>query len=438
MSPSFSVKSLLDKFPGEIEIQTEELCGYTSSKYYTPNEFIDSNLPKNQFSIFHINIISLQKHITELKSLLDILNHPFDIIAVTETKLKKNAEIIKNIDIPNFNFVHTSTESNSGGAGIYIKNTYNYEVIKNLSLSAKGIAESIFIELNNNINKSILIGNIYRHPSSSLHTFNRDFLSEIMAKIAKIKKLCILTGDWNADILQIDNDNNTCEFFEILSTFSFKPLILQPTRVTLSSSTLIDNIFLNNIEMASQGGNITTSLSDHFCQFTIIDCFDHLSKTKKTRLGRSFKNFNHDEFKRELININWESLFLNKDAEICFNSFFNKVEDILNLMAPIKNLSKKEIKLQEKPWITSGLLKSMKSRDKLHKAFVKEVDPIKKTTIFNKYKTKRNMILKLLRVSKDKYYEQLFLENKNNLKETWKNIRKIVNINKKSNTSPQS
>ena len=75
-------------------------------------------------------------------------------------------------------------------------------------------------------------------------------------------------------------------FYDFLSTFVFRPLILQPTRVSATSATLIDNIFtfVNNIETESIGGNIATSLCSIFS----------ISKPKKQR---AYKNFSFVEFK---------------------------------------------------------------------------------------------------------------------------------------------
>ena len=78
-------------------------------------------------------------------------------------------------------------------------------------------------------------------------------------------------GDFNIDLFQIDSHNETCKFYDILSAYGFRPLILQPSRVTLTSKTLIDNIFINSMETDSIGGNITTSISDHYPQFCTLD-----------------------------------------------------------------------------------------------------------------------------------------------------------------------
>ena len=88
-------------------------------------------------------------------------------------------------------------------------------------------------------------------------------------------------GDFNADLLKIDTHSDTCDFYELMSSFGFKPLIMQPTRVTSTSATVIDNIFVNDIEARSMGGNITTSIADHFPQSTFLDMFDKTKQQQK-------------------------------------------------------------------------------------------------------------------------------------------------------------
>ena len=85
--PSFSIQSLIDQIPGQ-KFDTDEFISDTiESKYYTPAEFISTKFSKKSFTMFHMNIASLQAHIDELKSLLTFLDHPFDVIGITETRL---------------------------------------------------------------------------------------------------------------------------------------------------------------------------------------------------------------------------------------------------------------------------------------------------------------------------------------------------------------
>ena len=125
--PSFKIKSLLDKIPGNISIQTQEfLTNSISSKYYSPNDFITSKISKNCFSIFHLNIASLEGHHDDLVSLLSVLDFNFDIIGITESKIR-NDKPIKNINIDGYKYEFTPTETSFGGTTIYVRDVYEYK-----------------------------------------------------------------------------------------------------------------------------------------------------------------------------------------------------------------------------------------------------------------------------------------------------------------------
>ena len=60
--------------------------------------------------------------------------------------------------------------------------------------------------------------------------------------------------------------NQTNEFLDSLASNSFIPLILQPTRITSHSNTLIDNIFSNVIESDIISSSLTAIISDNLPQ----------------------------------------------------------------------------------------------------------------------------------------------------------------------------
>ena len=71
----------------------------SSSQYYTPSEFIEAKYPEKSFSILHINITSLSLHFDELKMLLSLLGHYFDVVGIYETKIKDTKEPQRNISL---------------------------------------------------------------------------------------------------------------------------------------------------------------------------------------------------------------------------------------------------------------------------------------------------------------------------------------------------
>lgn len=73
-------------------------------------------------------------------------------------------------------------------------------------------------------------------------------------------------ADWNLDLMKHQSRDITGEFLDVMFSRSFSPLIIQPTRITSNTATLIDNIFTNdpNNCSASYSGLLFTDISDHF------------------------------------------------------------------------------------------------------------------------------------------------------------------------------
>ena len=80
--------------------------------------------------------------------------------------------------------------------------------------------------------------------------------------------------------MNYNEHNQTNEFLDSLASNSI-PLILQPTRITSHSHTLIDNIFPNVIDLDIISGHLTAIISDHLLQFSIIpNIFGKISGNK--------------------------------------------------------------------------------------------------------------------------------------------------------------
>ena len=65
-----------------------------------------------------------------------------------------------------------------------------------------------------------------------------------------------------------------------------------------------------------------------------------------------------------------------------------------------------------KPWVTSGIQRSMKIRDKVYKQIIKSKTKRNKTAKFEAYRKYRNQIIDLLKISGQSYYQFFFEQNK--------------------------
>ena len=187
--PSFSIQTLIDKLPGQ-KFDTDEFISDTvESKYHTPAQFFSEKFSKKSFTMFHMNIASLQAHIDELRTLLTLLDHPFDAICITETRLYDPSPLV-NIDITGYDFLHTPTTTQCGGAGMYVKSVYQPERLPKLSVSHENVCETIFTEIKSNSTKNLTIGCIYRHHTP-IPLFCSTYLNKTLNQITKSKKkLC--------------------------------------------------------------------------------------------------------------------------------------------------------------------------------------------------------------------------------------------------------
>ncbi len=62
-------------------------------------------------------------------------------------------------------------------------------------------------------------------------------------------------GDFNIDLLKYESCDISDRFSEQLFTSSFLPVTTRPMRITEHTTTLIDNIFTNDIEQIESSNN---------------------------------------------------------------------------------------------------------------------------------------------------------------------------------------
>ena len=76
-------------------------------------------------------------------------------------------------------------------------------------------------------------------------------------------------GDFNINIFDSRSHQSTNECINLMSSNSMFPLISEPTCITSSTATLIDNIFTNDLEQSMSSGIPYTDLSDHLPIFQV-------------------------------------------------------------------------------------------------------------------------------------------------------------------------
>ena len=188
--------------------------------------------------------------------------------------------------------------------------------------------------------KYIICGCAYRHPNTDISIFT-NYISKCLRKINKENKLCYLSGNFNIDLLKYDSSNKHRDFLNMMTSSGFlPPHIIHPTRITDYTSTIIDNIYSNNFEDNSTGGNILIQFADHLSQFLCID--KYVERRKPIDIfKRNYSNFDENKFIDDIAIQDWNS---NNNTNIYFDNFLTTLENCLEKHAPMKKLNKKQIK----------------------------------------------------------------------------------------------
>ena len=427
--------------PGdEFDLQFDSLYALEPDfKYYNTHDFHQlKDKLINPFSAFHTNISSIQHNGDELFDLLADLEFKFDVVAVTETwnpedKKHKFAAPLMEGYSP---YIGLTGQSLKGGCGVYINSDLSYNPRKDLNFKIKTDEcefEALWVEIIFEKQPNRLIGVVYRHPKKRDSQFMEN-LQIIFNKLKREKKNILILGDFNYDLLNHDKNDEISMFLQLMMENSFQPCILEPSRIVLGNKpSLVDNIFSNSIEPVISG-NLYQKISDHLPNFAIFNNVKP-KKSKEYVRKRCTKNFDPVVFQNDLLELILHKIVNIDDFTKAYDFSHKMLLNILNKHLPIKILTKKEVELEYKPWITKGILNSVKVKNKTYKEFIKSKDRNKKSQTYIKFKKYRDLINSLKRRSQRNYYKDYFTKNMNNAKKSWTGINTILHRKRKQKNS---
>jgi hypothetical protein len=288
-------------------------------------------------------------------------------------------------------------------------------------LFEEGEFESLFVELSSS--EPIIVGEIYRVPDTN-QILSLERYETILNKIEQTRLRAIIGTDQNFDYLKIDSNKVTSDLLDLYIYNNMLPMITKPTRVTQTTATLIDNIYVNHNSNCVQSGIMYMKLSDHFPMF----CFAGAAKvSNKPKVPLSFKHrpistTALNNIINELNNHNWD--YLNEADTIgAYSDFVDKLGNIIDAFAPEKNVIIQPKYIIREKWMTKGLMKSSHTMNKLYRKCSKKP---KTDNSYIYYKTYRNVFNVTKNKAKTTYYTELFNNYKNDIKKTWILLRGLI------------
>ena len=220
------------------------------------------------------------------------------------------------------------------------------------------------------------------------------------------------------------------------------PKLTLPTRFSKNNGTLIDQIFckFSPNTQNSSSGIILSYLSDHLPCFTTLDMFSKIHKRPKYITINRNDKLSQDNFCNSLGNnlLNQDiSNNVCQDPNVNSNILGNCLTEANDLHLKPKTVRFDKYRHKMSPWITRGILHSIKFRDNLYKE-LKSIDPNSPSydSAAINLKTYRSILQKTIRTAKTTYYALTFTKFINNSRKTWQTINEVLNKTKDKRSFP--
>ena len=314
------------------------------------------------------------------------------------------------MSIPGYSMVRLDpTLSKQTGLILYISQTVTYKRIISLE---KYQVETIWIEITMKKSKPILVGFIYRNPSE--HADWLDHFNELMEAVALTDNEIILFGDFNIDLMKPNK-----RWTQLYESFGLFQLIDAPTRVTSSSETLIDHIYVSTKQNIVEVCSPHSGCSDHFpvCLTWLRKGVKIPKPGHKLITYRSFTNFDEKAFLLDLALSPLSNVYQFTDPDSALEFWHKTFLGVFDKHAPLKT---KRVKHTPKPpWLNKEIQEAIHKRDSL--SSTKQPEEFKKL---------RNKVTAMKRSAKKKYFRELLSNNSNNKsKSIWKAINSLTRKN---------
>ena len=210
----------------------------------------------NGLRIGHTNVYHVSNKIHDVCMLL---TEPecIHILGLSETRLDSNIQD-EALRIPSYSFIRKdATRFGQTGMGIYVHDSVLASVKRRKDLENDNV-ECLWIEYRCSLTGPMsLIGFVYRNPASHYSWYD-DFV-HMMDGVQQLKTDIVLFGDFNIDLLK----QTPVSWDLTTSLFNLHQMVSKPTRITPTSSTLLDHIYTNNMQMVSDLTVSDSGISDH-------------------------------------------------------------------------------------------------------------------------------------------------------------------------------
>lgn len=353
---------------------------------------------------------------------VDLNNINFDVLSISESWLKPNIDDCL-LGLKNLKFVRLDRSivndngnlKNGGGLICYFKADFVGSIIRDITFCTIDL-EVLSLLLRKENHLDIVVISIYRPPSGSLTTA-LDLIKDIWNKVCdnKNNRDVYVVGDLNLNLLVNSHFSKT--FAEICSQFSLYSLVNIPSRITRSTSTLIDLIVTSCTKIVSSGV-IEYNISDHLILYSVKKHIKHKVSRIKTR-ARNFENYDLDLIKENLVSYNWGRFYAKNDVDDVWDELYCQILATADNFSPYRDTM---VRATQPGWLTNELIESSIERDRLLAKAKKSSD----VSVITKAKEKRNELKTSIKNARSNFYIDTLKRHSGDPKKFWKKINDLI------------
>ena len=299
-----------------IQVRTDGIKSVTA----TTDERRKSN-SDSKLSVAHLNVRSLKNrsHIVQMRELMR--EKKYDVLAVSESWLNStvtNAEI----EIEGYKLTRLDRlNKTGGGVCVFTKAALKVKRLKDIS----GISElgfhQLWMQIQLNRLKSLVFCVTYRPDYCPVSCLVDDFMDNYSQALILGKPLMI-TGDLNCNLLE-PGCPEAVALLDFCKSVNLTQLIKEPTRVTETSSTLLDVIITpTNTNLVESSGVLPCHISDHYLVYATLKLKISKLPPRYVKM-RSFRHYDGQQFVADLEQIPWDEIASVDDASEMLDHFNN-------------------------------------------------------------------------------------------------------------------
>ena len=322
------------------------------------------------------------------------------------------------VNIPGYIHVGNFRSERKGGRVlILLKDGISYRRRLDLDIFLEDQTESIFVKITSKNGKKIILGSMYQPPNTRVEQFSSnliDIIKKARNTEGKLILELVIGMDHNIDLLKGMQHSQTHKFIEDISDLDLLPTITRPSRITMKSVTLIENIYVSEqLHRNFKSTILLTDISDHMPLLTMFKQTKLLNKDPLTFKRRCLNNDKLKVVNNNLMRKDWIGLLNGTTSNIKFNQFSDIVNQVLDDVAPIKPVRISAKWRYVEPWMMRGLEEASKTKLRLYK---KSIQKDSTDEDWHQYRYHQNVYNQLKRKLKKDYYQSKCQAYKNNCK----------------------